>query len=37
MYLVLPPTHTFDLEDAVEAYDLFENQKDRCLKVLLKP
>ena len=30
-------THTFSLEDALEAYDLFENHKDKCLKVLLKP
>ena len=30
-------THTFPLEEAVEAYDLFEKHKDVCLKVLLKP
>jgi len=30
-------THRFDLDRALEAYDLFENHKDRCLKVLLKP
>lgn len=30
-------THAFSLEDAMEAYDLFENQKDKCVKVLLKP
>ncbi len=30
-------THIFALEDAVEAYDLFENHKDQCLKVLLRP
>jgi alcohol dehydrogenase len=30
-------THTFALEDAVAAYDLFENHKDQCLKVFLKP
>jgi threonine dehydrogenase-like Zn-dependent dehydrogenase len=30
-------THTFSLDDAVEAYDLFENHQDRCMKVLLKP
>jgi len=30
-------THTFALEDAVAAYDLFENHKDLCLKVFLKP
>jgi len=30
-------THTFALDDAMEAYDLFENHKDKCLKVLLKP
>jgi threonine dehydrogenase-like Zn-dependent dehydrogenase len=30
-------THRFDLERALEAYDLFENHKDSCLKVLLKP
>lgn len=30
-------THTFALADALGAYDLFENRKDECLKVLLKP
>lgn len=30
-------THVFPLKDAMEAYDLFENNKDQCLKVLLKP
>lgn len=30
-------THSFSLDDAVEAYDLFENHKDQCLKVLLRP
>ncbi|MFH0730399.1 MAG: alcohol dehydrogenase catalytic domain-containing protein [Pseudomonadota bacterium] len=30
-------THTFPLSDAVEAYDLFENHQDDCMKVLLKP
>ena len=30
-------THTFVLEDAGEAYDLFENHKDLCLKVFLRP
>lgn len=30
-------THTFALRDALEAYELFENQKDRCIKVLVKP
>jgi threonine dehydrogenase-like Zn-dependent dehydrogenase len=30
-------THTFPLDEALEAYDLFENHKDRCLKVFLKP
>jgi len=30
-------THTFSLEEAMEAYDLFENHKDQCVKVLLKP
>ncbi|MCL5736963.1 MAG: alcohol dehydrogenase catalytic domain-containing protein [Actinobacteria bacterium] len=30
-------THTFPLEDAVAAYDLFENHKDECLKVFLRP
>jgi len=30
-------THTFALDDALEAYDLFENHKDQCVKVLLKP
>lgn len=30
-------THTLPLEDAREAYDLFANKKDRCIKVVLKP
>ena len=30
-------THSFALEDALQAYDLFENHKDQCVKVLLKP
>lgn len=30
-------THRFPLADALEAYDLFENHKDQCLKVLLAP
>lgn len=30
-------THAFALSDAMEAYNLFENHKDQCLKVLLKP
>ena len=30
-------TQTFALDDALEAYDLFENQKEKCIKVLLKP
>jgi alcohol dehydrogenase len=30
-------THIFPLDKAIEAYDLFENHKDQCLKVLLKP
>jgi len=30
-------THKFALADALEAYDLFENHKEQCLKVLLKP
>lgn len=30
-------THTFPLEKATEAYDLFEHHKDRCIKVFLKP
>lgn len=30
-------SHTFALNDAVAAYDLFENHKDQCLKVFLKP
>jgi alcohol dehydrogenase len=29
-------THVFPLADAMEAYDLFENHKDECLKVMLK-
>jgi S-(hydroxymethyl)glutathione dehydrogenase/alcohol dehydrogenase len=30
-------THVFSLDDAVVAYDLFENHKDQCLKAFLKP
>lgn len=30
-------SHSFTLDDALEAYDLFENHKERCIKVLLKP
>jgi alcohol dehydrogenase len=30
-------THTFPLESALEAYDLFEHRKDLCLKVFLRP
>jgi alcohol dehydrogenase len=30
-------THSFALADALEAYELFEHGKDRCLKILLKP
>lgn len=30
-------THTFPLAEAMEAYDLFENHKDQCIKVMLKP
>jgi threonine dehydrogenase-like Zn-dependent dehydrogenase len=30
-------THTFSLEDALDAYDLVENRKESCIKVLLKP
>jgi 2-desacetyl-2-hydroxyethyl bacteriochlorophyllide A dehydrogenase len=30
-------THTFSLDDALEAYELFENHKDQCLKIMLKP
>jgi alcohol dehydrogenase len=30
-------THTFALEDAGQAYDLFEHHKDLCLKVFLRP
>ncbi|MDR9418187.1 alcohol dehydrogenase family protein [Gracilimonas sp.] len=30
-------THTFSLEEGVEAYRLFDEQKDECIKVLLKP
>ena len=30
-------THNFALEEALEAYDLFENHKDQCVKVLLRP
>ena len=30
-------THIFPLDEALEAYDLFENHKDQCIKVLIKP
>ena len=30
-------THVFPLDKALEAYDLFENNKSECVKVLLKP
>ncbi|HBA52991.1 MAG: alcohol dehydrogenase catalytic domain-containing protein [Syntrophorhabdus aromaticivorans] len=30
-------THAFALDQALEAYDLVENHKEQCLKVLLKP
>jgi len=30
-------THTFSLSQALEGYEVFENKKDICLKVLLKP
>lgn len=30
-------THRFALTDALAAYNLFENHKDQCIKVLLKP
>ena len=35
--LSLLVTHTFSLDDALEAYDLFENHKEKCIKVILKP
>ncbi|HAW81454.1 MAG TPA: hypothetical protein DEO59_15715 [Balneola sp.] len=30
-------SHTFDLKDGVEAYRFFDEEKDKCLKVLLRP
>jgi alcohol dehydrogenase len=30
-------THSYPLSDALEAYELFENHQDDCIKVLLKP
>ena len=30
-------THRMRLNDAPEAYDIFNNKKDDCLKVVLKP
>jgi len=30
-------THTFPLSEAMAAYDLFENKKNECIKVALKP
>ncbi|MFH1138021.1 MAG: alcohol dehydrogenase catalytic domain-containing protein [Pseudomonadota bacterium] len=29
-------THVFPLDEAMAAYDLFENRKDECMKVMLK-
>jgi alcohol dehydrogenase len=29
-------THIFSLDETLEAYDLFENHKDQCIKVILK-
>ena len=30
-------THTFPLSEALEAYEVFENHQDDCIKVVLKP
>ena len=30
-------THTFSLEDIEEAYDIFENKKDRVIKIAIRP
>jgi alcohol dehydrogenase len=30
-------THVYPLDKAIEAYELFENHKEECVKVLLKP
>lgn len=30
-------THTFPLSQALEGYEIFENRRDICIKVLLKP
>lgn len=30
-------THTLPLEDAPEAYEMFRNKEDHCIKVVLKP
>lgn len=30
-------THSFKLSEAMEAYELFEYHKDKCIKVMLKP
>lgn len=30
-------THTFSLEDIEEAYDIFENKKDRVIKIAVRP
>jgi len=30
-------THVFSLDKAIEAYDLFEFHREKCIKVLLKP
>lgn len=30
-------SHTFPLDEAIDAYELFETRKDQCIKVLLDP
>jgi threonine dehydrogenase-like Zn-dependent dehydrogenase len=30
-------THRMNLEDAPQAYDMFVNKQDECIKVVLKP
>jgi hypothetical protein len=30
-------THRMSLKDAPEAYDMFKNKRDNCIKVVLRP
>ena len=30
-------THTFKLENIIEAYEVFQSKKDNCIKIAIKP